>query len=320
MTHQRVQLGQNTQQWLDGLQTNGHSLQLDELLAYRQLRTLGIAKKSSVPARGQGGGHLSRLKGRGMEFDEVRHYQSGDDIRAIDWRVTARTGQTYTKLFREEKERPVFFFVDISPSMQFGTRLLYKSVQAAHLSAALAWQFAYRGDRVGGLVFNSNQHRELKPAGRDKGVLRLLQALVSVQQSAPTERPDSRSLFSENIQRMRRLVKTGAQVYLISDFHQLTDESVRDLRALSQHNAIQAILVQDPLERALPHVSPSRVQAKDSSFTREFWLGDKRTEKVYQKQAVAWLEKRVSILKQARIPSTLIDTSMPLSLQWQELV
>lgn len=306
---------------LQSMHCDGHQLSLTELLHYRHYRTLGTGKKYRVPARGRGGNQLSKTKGRGMEFDEVRHYQSGDDIRAIDWRVTARTGHTHTKLYREEKERPVFFFVDVSPSMYFGSRLLFKSVQAAHIAAAQAWQAAYRGDRVAGLVFNQHQHFEVKPMGRDKGVLRFVHQLVQAHQHSGQS--DSLSgtteLFNTNLQRLRHLVKTGAQVVLISDFHHLAESSLRDLRAISQHNAVRAVIVQDPMELQLPDVSATRVQAVDDDFVREFWLGDKRTNALYAQQAGDWLQTRKDLLKQARISTCEIDASLPLSAQWAEL-
>lgn len=317
MSIQRIQPQQTSTEWLNALQSSGHSLCLDELLAYRQLRTVKLGRQNRLPARGRGGSSLSKLKGRGMEFDEVRHYQSGDDIRAIDWRVTARTGKAHTKLFREEKERPLFFFVDLGPSMQFGSQLLFKSVQAAHVCAALAWQAAYRGDRIGGLVFNQRRHVEAKPLGRDKGVLRFLHHVTELNNEVGPM--PVAGTFASNLKRLRQVVKTGAQVYLLSDFHQLNESMISDLRALSQHNAVQAILLSDPLEHELPQVQTTRVQAVDEDFTREFWLGDKRTNAIYKQQSSAWLDKRVQLLAQARISTTSIDASQPLSLQWQEL-
>lgn len=316
-----IDTAQSVPDWLRLLHTNGYELELEELLQYRHHRALSATRKLRMPARGRGGNQLSKIKGRGMEFDEVRHYQSGDDIRAIDWRVTARTGQTHTKLYREEKERPVFFLVDLSPSMFFGSRLLFKSVQAAHVAAALAWQAAYRGDRVGGLVFNQQQHFEVKPMGRDKGVLRFLHPLVQghQQQTQPASRTASNDMINNNLQRMRHLVKTGAQVYIISDFHHLADSALRDLRAISRHNAVQAILIQDPLEQALPDVSATKVQAVDDDFVRDFWLGDKRTNALYAQQAEDWFQQRKALLQQARIHTSTVSASLPLPLQWEAL-
>ncbi len=125
--------------WLEKLHSDGLQPTMQELLYYRT-RLPAIARhKRNLPAISQSGPLLSKTRGRGMEFDEVRHYQAGDDIRAIDWRVTARTGKPHTKLYREEKERPVFLVTDLALTQLFGSQLLFKSVQACPLTAALAW-------------------------------------------------------------------------------------------------------------------------------------------------------------------------------------
>jgi uncharacterized protein (DUF58 family) len=124
----------------------------------------------------QSGGYLSHFKGRGMEFDEARLYQHGDDIRSIDWKVTARTGKTHTKLFREEREKPVFISVDNRPAMQFATRGVFKSVQALKLAALLAWAAHHQGDRIGGQIFSSAGCQELKPQNGKHAVLHFLNA------------------------------------------------------------------------------------------------------------------------------------------------
>ena len=126
---------------------------------------------SAPGAIDSGGGYVSPYRGRGMEFEEVRAYQPGDDIRNMDWRVTARTGRPHTKLFREERERPVLFLVDLGPSMAFGTRVAFKSVVAARAAALLAWAARDNGDRIGGIVFAGKRHRELRPAARERGML-----------------------------------------------------------------------------------------------------------------------------------------------------
>ena len=101
------------------------------------------------------GAYLSALRGRGMEYDESRPYQAGDDIRTLDWLVTARTGKPHTKLFREERERPVIVAVDYRPAMFFATQGSFKSVQAARCAALLAWRAAQQGDRLGGFIFSA---------------------------------------------------------------------------------------------------------------------------------------------------------------------
>ncbi len=134
--------------WLTQSHSNGVELTLKELLYYKsKARLLDLKPKRAIRSD-QAGQYLAPHKGRGMEFAEVRQYQYGDDIRAIDWRVTARTGEAHTKLYQEEKERPVFIFCDLSSPLLFGSRLLLKSVQAAHLSALVAWSACARGDRL----------------------------------------------------------------------------------------------------------------------------------------------------------------------------
>ena len=132
---------------LTKLKSNGIELAMPELVRFKSLaQMLSLAPKHKAASQ-LAGAEKSLFKGRGMEFDEARHYQPGDDIRSIDWRVTARTGRTHTKIFREERERPVFVFLDLTSSMQFGTQLLFKSVQAAHVAALISWATVARGDK-----------------------------------------------------------------------------------------------------------------------------------------------------------------------------
>jgi uncharacterized protein (DUF58 family) len=125
------------------------------------------------------GGHLSPFKGRGVEFDESRPYQPGDDLRTIDWRVTARTGKPYTKVFREERNRPVMIWLDLRRSMSFATRGAYKAVVGAELGALIAWSAIANGDQLGGLVFSDAEHHELRPRLGRRAALRLLQLICA---------------------------------------------------------------------------------------------------------------------------------------------
>ena len=126
----------------------------------------------------QTGAYVSRFRGRGMEFDESRPYQPGDDPRSIDWRVTARSTTAYTKLFREERERPVLLLVDLRSNMHFATRGCFKSVNASRAAALIAWAAHHRGDRLGGLIFGDTVHRELKPRLGRQAALRFVHALA----------------------------------------------------------------------------------------------------------------------------------------------
>ncbi|MFT6506803.1 MAG: hypothetical protein ACJAUK_000892 [Colwellia polaris] len=285
----------NPQTLLDELVSNGIELNIDELIRYQtksSLINLAAAKSSHGKMSGN---YLARSKGRGMEFDEVRHYQNGDDIRAIDWRVTARTGKTHTKLFREEVERPVLIATDLSTSMLFGSRLLFKSVQAAHVAALVAWHAKSRGDRIGGVVFNQTNHTELKPRSRQQGVLHYLHGLVKIHADSlhsadeKADRKKATAAFEKNCARLRQLAKPGSLVYLITDAFNLSDEAIRHLANVSRHCELVVCMISDPLEQQLPeseHKISVAMTNGDETERQQFVLGDKALAEKYHQQAL----------------------------------
>jgi uncharacterized protein (DUF58 family) len=205
----------------------------------------------------QSGGYVSRFKGRGMEFDETRLYQPGDDIRSIDWRVTARTGKTHTKVFREERERPVFISVDDRLTMQFATRGVFKSVLAAKLAGLLAWAAEYHGDRIGGQIFSELECRELKPQNGRHAVLRFLSAIVgktnltsSINELGTTALP--KITLEQVLARLAQHARPGSLVYVISDFRGINEQTETYLAKLAQHCEVVLIFIYDPLESSLP--------------------------------------------------------------------
>ena len=195
----------------------------------------------------QSGGYVSRFKGRGMEFDEARLYQPGDDIRSIDWRVTARTGTTHTKVFREERERPVFISVDNRLTMHFATRGVFKSVLAAKLAGLLAWAADFHGDRIGGQLFSEHECRELKPQNGTHAVLRFLNALVK-----PHNPIDKEFTLDQVLARLNQHARPGSLVYIISDFRGINDQAETHIAKLSRHCEVVLIFIYDPLESSLP--------------------------------------------------------------------
>lgn len=242
---------QTAVQQLAALGADGVQLDLPQLLKYQHhTYVLDLAPQQVIQSK-LAGSYLARSKGRGMEFDEVRHYQLGDDVRTIDWRVTARTGKVHTKLFREEKERPVFVLTDLSPSMHFGSVLLTKAVQAAHLAALVGWHARERGDKFGGILFNGQQIRELKPASRSVSVLRYLQQLIDLNNKPVTAGQQPVSL-ADAVGQLRRLVRPGSLVYLISDFSNLDANVLRHLQSMRMHNEIRLCQIFDPLEQQIP--------------------------------------------------------------------
>ena len=203
------------------------------------------------------GGNASRALGRGLDFSEVREYQAGDDVRSIDWKVTARSGKPHTKVYQEEQERPFLIAVDLRASMRFGTRVAYKSVIAARLAAMLAWVASSQRDRVGGLVFSDAGIREVKPAAGSRGVTRLLNQIVTTQDmsfdhSAPGAPAQPAWPFDDIYKHLRRSAHTGSSIVLLTDF---ANRSVSDDKAASQmvlHNHVVACRIYDVLEKQLP--------------------------------------------------------------------
>jgi|TARA_B100000315_G_scaffold260906_1_gene327142 uncharacterized protein (DUF58 family) len=195
----------------------------------------------------------SNFHGRGIDFAEVRIYQPGDDVRTIDWRVTARTQKPHTKLFQEEKERPVLLIVDQSSSMFFGSRVTFKSVLAAQSAALIAWTALEGGDRVGGLVFSDSEHREVRPRRSKHSVLRLMHEIDAYNHRLGNERrPAGNYSFTDALRAVRRVTKHGGVIFIISDFQQFDTEAKLHLRQLARHNDIVGMHISDEMERSLP--------------------------------------------------------------------
>ncbi|MEA3413431.1 MAG: DUF58 domain-containing protein [Pseudomonadota bacterium] len=229
---------------------SGAVVSLQDLVRLRA-RALGLelgARHLALSA--QSGGYASIYRGRGLEFDEVRAYQTGDDARSIDWRVTARRGKPHTKLFREERERPVVLLVDLHPGMFFGSRVRFKSVLAAITAALIAWSAQRAGDRVGGIVSGPDAMRMLEPRARRAGVLALLNALVQCQPVAAGEATPDR--LDGSLARLARLVHPGSLVFVLSDFRGLGRAGESSLAAVSRHNDVMLGFTQDPLEAEPP--------------------------------------------------------------------
>ncbi len=216
----------------------------------------------------QTGAYVSHFRGRGMEFDESRPYQPGDDPRSIDWRVTARSTTAYTKLFREERERPVLVMVDLRSNMHFATRGCFKSVNAARAAALLAWAAHHRGDRLGGLIFGDGTHRELKPRLGRQAALRFVHQLVEHpdwstdnEASAAREKTLTRAMSA-----LRRVARPGSLVVILSDFQGLERAAQSYLSSVARHSEVLAVYLNDPLERALPPPGRYRLVAGDDEL------------------------------------------------------
>lgn len=196
------------------------------------------------------GGHKSRFRGRGMDFDQVRIYQPGDDVRSIDWRVTARTQVPHTKIFSEERERPILVISDLRSPMFFGSQRL-KSVVACEISAALAWAGLAANDRAGGLVFGPQQQADIKSRRSHHAVLQFIHRLHEFSAQLIEPQVDRYSL-ADILEESRQFILPGSTIFIVSDFHDLDNSCERHLFELARHGNLNFCHVYDDIETELP--------------------------------------------------------------------
>lgn len=261
---------------------------IDERHSGRQLNLLQRNRALSALS----GPNKTNFRGRGIDFEEVRGYQPGDDIRTIDWRVTARTGAAHTKIFREERERPVLVVCDQRNAMFFGSQHCCKSVLACHAAALLAWAALEQGDRIGGLVFNDHSHNQVRPRRSRHSVLAYLNVLEDFNRQLPlaagpaaTDAPPASDMqqFTTLLLELRRIARPGTAIFIVSDFIGALEKSALEhLYQLSRHTEITAIQCSDQLERDLP-VS-GRYRVTDGQQNADLFTGDSRLRRAFSER------------------------------------
>ena len=199
------------------------------------------------------GKHASKMRGRGLDFSEVRKYVAGDDIRNIDWKVTARTKVTHSKVFTEEKEKPTFIIVDQSLPMFFGTKKYTKSVIAAKLAAIIAYWSFKQGDRIGGLVFGNQKPDLIAPKRNHKNILQLFGKIVEQsKKNINAEDTDFDQRLSETIKKVSSVISHDFFVVIISDFNRYNPKTIEYISKIALHNDILLAHISDPFERKVP--------------------------------------------------------------------
>lgn len=258
------------------------------------------------PARSMQSGRLrTRFRGRGVDFEEVRLYQPGDDIRAIDWRVTARTQVPHTKLYSEERERPVYILCDQRAGMFFGSVNCFKSVLACHISALLSWAALEGGDRLGALVFNQDEFRDLRPKRSKHNVLASLQLLQAFNHKLTSPIGNGPLTLAQMLKDTRRIAKPGSALFIVSDLHDLDDEAEKQLFHLHRHLDITLIRTHDPLEHAIS--GSGQLSITNGQERQQLPVGDKH----FQQQYRALNAQREQLLSDAtqRLGLEVIDIS-----------
>ncbi|WP_020409462.1 DUF58 domain-containing protein [Hahella ganghwensis] len=238
------------------------------------------------------GTHLSRFRGRGIDFSEHRQYQPGDDPRSIDWRVTARRGRVHTKVFHEEVERPVLILVDQSINLFFGSDKAFKSVAAADVASLLAWAGLNKGDRIGGVVFSDFGHQEIKPSRHPRQALRLLECVHEFNNQLKLPLDGNRQFgLNDALVELRRIARPGSQCFLISDWRQFDSTTEKLLFELKRHCQLLAFQVYDPLEASFP---PGSFRLTDGINELEINTDDQALEYRFEQQFQQWQEDIVN--------------------------
>ncbi len=260
----------------------------------------------------------SRLRGRGLDFDELRHYRPGDDIRTMDWRVTNRTGKPHVRVYTEERDRPVVVMVDQRLPMFFGSQQKMKSVIAAEVAALTAWRVLAVGDRVGAILFNDQRSLEVKPTRNQRKVIGWLGDLATMNNelSVAPARDSNPAGLTDALRLLERSIGHDYLVLLISDFHGWNDAALKTICRINQHNDIICALVYDPLESDISGanqlvVSDGRLQLEIDPDEQE--LGRKFEESF--RSSVAYVQGE---LKRHHILVMPVDTVSPVTRQLRE--
>jgi uncharacterized protein (DUF58 family) len=258
-----------------------------------ELRTRGLVNHTL------GGEYHSAFRGRGIAFAEVRPYQFGDDIRTIDWNVSARTGETYVKVYDEEREQSIILAVDVSGSGEFGSHRFKREV-AAEICALLAFSAIQNNDRVGLLLFSDQVEMFVPPKKGRKHVLRLIRELFAIE--AGSKGTD----IKQALEHLARMTKQRSIVILVSDF--LDDGYERSLAILAQRHDTVAIELSDPLERTLPPLGLVRVKDAESDRIMMIDATDATTRDALASTASARKRKTASLMRRLNVSHASIDT------------
>jgi uncharacterized protein (DUF58 family) len=271
----------------------------------RDLSFLARQPQGSILA----GNHASRLRGRGLNFDELRRYQPGDDLRHLDWRASLRTGKPVVRTFTEERDRPALIVVDQRMSMFFGSQRSFKSAVAAELAALAAWMVFHAGDRVGGLVFNDQRIDSVAPLRSRKRVEALLSRVAEQNRALNAGNPDAEDedQLDKVLQRCLALAGHDHLICIVSDFAGAGERTLQLMRQLSAHNDVIALQVYDPLALKLPN--NGRVLVTQGELQVELAIEKRNVHQPLGDFLSGRLKDVATLLRRSQVPLMMISTA-----------
>jgi uncharacterized protein (DUF58 family) len=298
----------------------GAYAELDSLIAL-QFKSRGFSLLHSQPVHSLlFGRRASRVRGRGLDFEELRAYVPGDDVRSIDWQVTARMPKPYVRVYTEERDRPTMLLVDQRINMFFGSRVSMKSVTAGEVAALAAWRVFQQGDRVGAFVFNDNSTEEIRMNRSRATVLRILERISHMNHLLRADLPVKAAPYRLNqvLQSAARVCNHNTLIVIASDFDG-ADQTTRDLLVhLSRSNDILCCLTYDPLSVKLP--AAEQLVVSDGELQVELQLEQEKT----RKNLLEASDKRVAFILSWQhdlgIPVLPISTADDVSTQIRHLL
>jgi len=271
----------------------------------RDLSFLARQPQGSILA----GNHGSRLRGRGLNFDELRRYQPGDDLRHLDWRASLRTGKPVVRTFTEERDRPALVVVDQRMSMFFGSQRSFKSALAAELAALAAWMVFNAGDRVGGLVFNDQRIDSIAPLRSRKRVEALLSRVAEQNQALNAANPDAEDedQLDKALQRCVALAGHDHLICIVSDFAGAGERTLQLMRQLRAHNDVIALQVYDPLALKLP--SNGRLLITQGQLQVELAVDKRSVHQPLGDYLGGRLKDVATLLRRSQVPLMMFSTA-----------
>lgn len=273
----------------------------------RQLSFASRQKPSSILA----GQHSSRLRGRGLNFEELRRYLPGDDLRHIDWRVSLRQGRPFIRSYSEERDRPTLLLVDQRMDMFFGSRHSLKSCCAAELAGLTAWMALQAGDRVGGLIFNDQRIDHLAPLRSRRRIEQLCAALIRQNHQLAADNPplDGSGQLDQVLRRCLNLAGHDHLICIISDFAGTTPATLQLLRSLTRHNDVIALQVYDPLALNIPQ--SGHLTVTQGELQVELAVGRRQVHQPLSAFSQGRLREVATLLRRSQVPLLMISCGEP---------
>ncbi len=291
-------------------QNEGVYVTLSELLKFGYMPKNFSIRPSGAVLSKLSGRHLSGVRGRGMDFSEMKQYVQGDDTRNIDWKATRRTGKPYVRIYNEERDRNVWLVISQMNSMFFGSKERMKSVSAAHTAALFAFKALETGDRVGAVIYNNDEVKFFKASSSKNNVVQIMTEIERQNHLLKATNDNNLKMnLGEALKTLSALAKHDDLVVLIGDGKAMGEESAKQITRINAHNDVIAVLVSDPMEEEV--VRSSSLFFTDGAETVDVDSTTKSFREKYRERRENVREKMRQLSRKNALPVVAISTEKP---------